>query len=521
MALTKLTSNLIEGGTGTDWVTAIQTSNFTAAAGKGYFVNTTSQVLYVTLPVGVVGMEITIQDYAGTFATNKVILNANGSEKIQGSALEGRINTNNATAVLIYQDATKGWTSQDVTLNLTTVSWATPTGQSLTYSTPSPQSSQGEAAATFPTTTFTATLAGSTISGTATIAGLPSGITAAQAITGSGVGNTLTVTLTGTFSSTDYTNTALTLSGLTLTVPLTVECLVVAGGGGGGSAGGGGGGGLLTGTNTFAVATNYNLTIGAGGAGAPANPGTDPGTNGNNTIISGLFTAYGGGGGGRYIGSGSSPGLSGGSGGGGGWPASAGGSATPSGQGNNGGASTSSSNSNYASAGGGGAGAVGSSDSGNNSGDGGIGVSSSINGTTYYWAGGGGGGNQNSSSSAGNGGNGGGGGGAVYHTSSTPGTGGAGFNTGGSGTIFEAGAGNTALGGNGGNNTGGGGGGMAISVTTGGTGGSGVIILRYPSSYVLTNPGGGLTFATDSTTVANTSITTFSNAGGTGNIQFN
>ena len=32
MALTKLTSNLIEGGTGTDWVTAIQTSNFTAAS---------------------------------------------------------------------------------------------------------------------------------------------------------------------------------------------------------------------------------------------------------------------------------------------------------------------------------------------------------------------------------------------------------------------------------------------------------------------------------------------------------
>ena len=32
MALTKLTSNLIEGGTGTDWVTAIQTSNFTAEA---------------------------------------------------------------------------------------------------------------------------------------------------------------------------------------------------------------------------------------------------------------------------------------------------------------------------------------------------------------------------------------------------------------------------------------------------------------------------------------------------------
>ena len=240
MALTKLTSNLIEGGTGTDWVTAIQTSNFTAEAAKGYFVNTTSQVIYVNLPVGVVGMEIIIQDYAGTFATNKVILNANGSEKIQGSALEGRINTNNATAVLIYQDATKGWTSQDVELNVTTISWATPTGQSLTYSAPSPQSSQGAEAATFPTTTFTATKAGSIISGTATIAGLPSGITAAQTITGSGAGNTLTVTLTGTFPSTDSLNTALTLSGLTLVTPIPVDYLVVAGGGGGGKGSGGG-----------------------------------------------------------------------------------------------------------------------------------------------------------------------------------------------------------------------------------------------------------------------------------------
>ncbi len=116
MALTKLTQNLIDGTFGTEWVSTIQTSNFTAEAGKGYFVNTTSQVLYVNLPVGVVGMEITLQDYAGTFATNKVVLNANGSEKIQGSTLEGEITTNNATATLVYQDATKGWTSQDISL---------------------------------------------------------------------------------------------------------------------------------------------------------------------------------------------------------------------------------------------------------------------------------------------------------------------------------------------------------------------------------------------------------------------
>ena len=118
MSQTKIKKELIDASFGTDWVETIQTSNFTAAAGKGYFVDTTSAEITVTLPIGVVGTEIVIQDYAGTFATNKVILNANGSEKIQGSALEGQITTNNATAVLIYQDATKGWTSQDITINL-------------------------------------------------------------------------------------------------------------------------------------------------------------------------------------------------------------------------------------------------------------------------------------------------------------------------------------------------------------------------------------------------------------------
>ena len=115
MALTKVKSTNVTFAT-IDWDAAIKTSNFTAESSKGYFVNTTSASVTITLPVGVVGTQITIQDYAGTFATNEVILTANGSEKIQGSAIEGQITTNNATATLIYQDATKGWTSQDIGL---------------------------------------------------------------------------------------------------------------------------------------------------------------------------------------------------------------------------------------------------------------------------------------------------------------------------------------------------------------------------------------------------------------------
>ena len=394
MALTKLTSNLIEGGTGTDWVTAIQTSNFTAAAGKGYFVNTTSQVLYVNLPVGVVGMEITIQDYAGTFATNKVILNANGSEKIQGSALEGKITTNNATAILIYQDATKGWTSQDVTL----------------------------------------------------------------------------------------------------VTPLTVDYLIVAGGGAGGGhvntnyGGGGGAGGYLTGTESVvATGTNYLITVGAG-----ATSGTD----GN---ISQAFstTATGGGGGGWYVSGQPTVGVgrNGGSGGGGasGWAGSGrppfpGGSGV-SGEGNNGGECNTSGG--YQSAGGGGAGAVGASVSGQGGagGVGGVGLASTITGSSVFYAGGGGGSGYNGAGGAG--GNGGGG---------TGGTSGGGGN---------ATAGIT--------NTGGGGGGSINASGNGGAGGSGIVVLSYPSTYTLTNPGSGLTLST--ATVSSNNVTTFT--AGTGNIQFN
>ena len=488
MALTKLTSNLIEGGTGTDWVTAIQTSNFTAAAGKCYFVNTTSQVLYVNLPVGVIGMEITIQDYAGTFATNNVILNANGSEKIQGSALEGKINTKNATAVLIYQDATKGWTSQDISLNATYISWDTPTGQSLTYSTPSPQNSQGASGATFPTTTFTATKSAEEISGTATIAGLPSGITAAQNITGSGAGNTLTVTLTGTFPAADSLNTNLTISGLTLTLPLIVDYLVVAGGGGGGgvqNAGGGGAGGYRNSYSTessgggqstetslsLSISTNYTVTVGAGGSGYGGN---NNGANGNNSVFS-TITSIGGGGGGYNYGNG----VNGGTGGGQGYQGSIPGSAvtSPVIHGYDGGTVVGLPG-NYGGGGGGGAGSVGQ-NGGDTQGNGGAGLASSITGASITRASGGSGGAN------------------TIQPVATPG----------GGSIPGA----HAIA-----NTGGGGGAASNlpgQYTSGQNGGSGVVILRYPNLYTIS----GLSGST--TTVGTDKVTTFTS--GSGNIQFN
>jgi len=101
--------------TGTDWQSTIQTSNFTAAAGKGYFVDTSSNTVTVSLPAGGVGDEIHFVDYASTFDTNEIIFDANGSEKIQGRSNNAKTTIENAVVRLIYQNATKGWTADNLT----------------------------------------------------------------------------------------------------------------------------------------------------------------------------------------------------------------------------------------------------------------------------------------------------------------------------------------------------------------------------------------------------------------------
>ena len=68
---------------GTSWQ-AVKTSTFTASAGEGYFVNTTSNVITMNLPAGTLGDEIAFIDYAGTFDTYTFTVSANGSEKIHG-----------------------------------------------------------------------------------------------------------------------------------------------------------------------------------------------------------------------------------------------------------------------------------------------------------------------------------------------------------------------------------------------------------------------------------------------------
>ena len=74
------------GATGSaSWNTTVKTGDFTAVVGEGYFVNTTSGEIDVTLPAGTAGAVVAVADYANTADTNNIILKQNGSDKIEGS----------------------------------------------------------------------------------------------------------------------------------------------------------------------------------------------------------------------------------------------------------------------------------------------------------------------------------------------------------------------------------------------------------------------------------------------------
>ena len=92
-----------------NWTTVQTSSVSPAVAGTGYPMNTTSGALTVTLPASPsAGNMISIVDYAGTAATNNIIINPNGN-KIQGLAASATISTNREAINLVYVDATQGW----------------------------------------------------------------------------------------------------------------------------------------------------------------------------------------------------------------------------------------------------------------------------------------------------------------------------------------------------------------------------------------------------------------------------
>ena len=295
----------------------------------------------------------------------------------------------------------------------------------------------------------------------------------------------IVIATSGTSAPVNGTIDGITPTGQTFVVapaaPLVAQYLIVGGGGGGGSdmGGGGGAGGYIAGSMTLTTGI-YSITVGAGGAGAPAGTSGPAGSNGSPTLALG-FTALGGGGGASKHDSASYPAGSGGSGGGGSGGRQSSGSYGGSpgtgtaGQGNNGAGS----GVTWYPGGGGGAGAA-ASQTGSQIGHGGIGILNTILGAAYYWAGGGGGAGY--SNWGGDGGLGGGGGGAPRGGSS--GLGGAGLNPGSNATVGSLSAQTNVPGGDAGRNTGGGGGGGAHynSNNKGGDGGSGIVVVRYPGS---------------------------------------
>ena len=373
------------------WSSTIITSDTTLASGNGYFVNTTSSTITVTLPASPsVGDYLQIKDYAGTFATNNLTIARNGSN-IQGEAFDSLISTNRAALKLVYADATKGWLYVE-------------------------ESNVGDFGPLFTATGGT--------------------------ITESGDFKIHTFTSSGTFQ-------------VTKTSPNsnTVDYLVVAGGGGGGGIGaaqgagaGGGAGGFRQSfpnpaTGGFPISvTSYPITVGGGGTGGVYPPSSNGG-DGSNSVFS-TITSAGGGGGGESVNNTPVSGNNGGSGGGGGSAiptsvtCSGGSGNTPSvspPQGNNGGNGFSApfgSVSNRSAGGGGGAGAVGANANGDG-GAGGNGTTTTITGSSNTYAGGGGGGDR-STHPAGAGGSGGGGTGSGNDNNATDGT----ANTGGGGGGF-------------------------------------------------------------------------------------
>jgi hypothetical protein len=408
------------GRTGTvDWDTTAKTASFTAVSGNGYFVNTTSGAVTVTLPASPsAGDIVSISDYAGTSATNNITIARNGSN-FEGGTANGVIETNRQAVTLIYVDATQGWV---------------PTAES--------------------DSSFQQSLFVTATGGTITCCGNYK----IHTFTGPG---TFTVSCAGNPLGSN-----------------TVDYLVVAGGGGGGKhqAGGGGAGGYRESVPSPAAwtasplaspggalpvsAQGYPIAVGSGGAAGTVNcSGT--GSNGVNSTFS-TITSTGGGGGGGYTNTPTGdPGENGGSGGGGSSSSQPGGGLSNFGsgntppvsppQGNNGGGGYTPSP--HSGGGGGGAGAVGETITVPfcNGGAGGTGVATSITGSSVTRAGGGGG-SAEGGPAGGVGGNGGGGAGGRSTTAAAV-----------VGTV----------------NTGGGGGGGASSSVCGAAGGSGIVIIRY------------------------------------------
>ena len=103
-------SSAVQGRLGLELDSATaKTAAFNAAAGKKYYVDTTSSAITATLPASpTVGDNIQFIDLAGTFATNNLTLGRNG-KKVLRAAADGVIDQNNFGLIWEFTGDTHGW----------------------------------------------------------------------------------------------------------------------------------------------------------------------------------------------------------------------------------------------------------------------------------------------------------------------------------------------------------------------------------------------------------------------------
>src|SRR5210317_46268 len=94
-------ASLANVSTGTSWQ-AVKTTSFTAVSGEGYFVDTTSGAITVTLPSSPSsGDYVVLKDYARNWGTNAV---TTSSATFDGAASTETFSTNGQTVTLVYMD---------------------------------------------------------------------------------------------------------------------------------------------------------------------------------------------------------------------------------------------------------------------------------------------------------------------------------------------------------------------------------------------------------------------------------
>jgi len=98
------------GRTGSvNWQTTKKTGDFTAVNGEGYFIDTSSGAVAMTLPSSPSAGDIVgFRDYISSFNSNNLTINRNG-QKLMGNEANKTISENNTSMTLVYVDATQGW----------------------------------------------------------------------------------------------------------------------------------------------------------------------------------------------------------------------------------------------------------------------------------------------------------------------------------------------------------------------------------------------------------------------------